>query len=75
VVDLTVPGSGDGDRRRADLRTPAQAREYLVRLRQILVYIGVNDGKPGAGSFRCDANISLRKHGDTGLGVKVESRT
>jgi aspartyl-tRNA(Asn)/glutamyl-tRNA(Gln) amidotransferase subunit B len=55
-----------------DLRTPAQAREYLVRLRQILVYIGVNDGNLEQGSFRCDANISLRKHGDTGLGVKVE---
>ena len=55
-----------------DLRTPAQAREYLVRLRQILVYIGVNDGNLEQGSFRCDANISLRKHGETGLGVKVE---
>ncbi|MGD0448693.1 MAG: Asp-tRNA(Asn)/Glu-tRNA(Gln) amidotransferase subunit GatB [Candidatus Dormibacteria bacterium] len=55
-----------------DLRTPAQAREYLVRLRQILVYIGVNDGNLEQGSFRCDANVSLRKHGDTGLGVKVE---
>jgi aspartyl-tRNA(Asn)/glutamyl-tRNA(Gln) amidotransferase subunit B len=55
-----------------DLRTPAQAREYLVRLRQILVYIGVNDGNLEQGSFRCDANISLRKYGDTGLGVKVE---
>ena len=55
-----------------DLRSPEQAREYLVRLRQILVYIGVNDGNLEQGSFRCDANISLRPRGESGLGVKVE---
>jgi aspartyl-tRNA(Asn)/glutamyl-tRNA(Gln) amidotransferase subunit B len=55
-----------------DLRTPEAAREYLVRLRQILMYIGVNDGNLEQGSFRCDANVSLRPHGETELGVKVE---
>jgi aspartyl-tRNA(Asn)/glutamyl-tRNA(Gln) amidotransferase subunit B len=55
-----------------DLRSPEQAREYLVRLRQILVYIGVNDGNLEQGSFRCDANVSLRRPGETELGVKVE---
>jgi len=55
-----------------DLHTPEQAREYLVRLRQILVYIGVNDGNLEQGSFRCDANISLRQRGASELGVKVE---
>jgi aspartyl-tRNA(Asn)/glutamyl-tRNA(Gln) amidotransferase subunit B len=55
-----------------DLRTPEAAREYLVRLRQILTYIGVNDGNLEQGSFRCDANVSLRPHGETELGVKVE---
>jgi len=55
-----------------DLRSPEQAREYLVRLRQILVYIGVNDGNLEQGSFRCDANISLRPVGAKELGVKVE---
>ncbi len=55
-----------------DLRTPEAAREYLVRLRQILTYIGVNDGNLEQGSFRCDANISLRPHGASELGVKVE---
>jgi aspartyl-tRNA(Asn)/glutamyl-tRNA(Gln) amidotransferase subunit B len=55
-----------------DLRTPEAAREYLVRLRQILMYIGVNDGNLEKGSFRCDANISLRTPGDKELGVKVE---
>jgi len=55
-----------------DLRTPEQAREYLQKLRQILVYLGVNDGNLESGSFRCDANISLRLAGVTDLGVKVE---
>ncbi|MGI8847443.1 MAG: Asp-tRNA(Asn)/Glu-tRNA(Gln) amidotransferase subunit GatB [Candidatus Dormibacteria bacterium] len=55
-----------------DLRSPEQAREYLVRLRQILVYLGVNDGNLEQGSFRCDANVSLRPRGATELGAKVE---
>ena len=55
-----------------DLRGPDQAREYLVRLRQALMYIGVNDGNLEQGSFRCDANISVRPRGASELGVKVE---
>ncbi|MBV8196339.1 MAG: Asp-tRNA(Asn)/Glu-tRNA(Gln) amidotransferase subunit GatB, partial [Candidatus Dormibacteraeota bacterium] len=55
-----------------DLRSPEQAREYLIRLRQILVYIGVNDGNLEQGSFRCDANISLRARDAADLGTKVE---
>src|SRR4029077_16048637 len=44
----------------------------LVRLRQLLMYIGVNDGSLEKGSFRCDANISLRPAGSAELGTKVE---
>jgi len=55
-----------------DLRTPAEARGYLVALRQLLTYIGVNDGNMEEGSLRCDANISLRPVGTEALGVKVE---
>jgi aspartyl-tRNA(Asn)/glutamyl-tRNA(Gln) amidotransferase subunit B len=55
-----------------DLRSADEAREYLVRLRQILMYIGVNDGNLEQGSFRCDANVSVRPRGDDVLGVKVE---
>jgi aspartyl-tRNA(Asn)/glutamyl-tRNA(Gln) amidotransferase subunit B len=55
-----------------DLRTAEEAREYLVRLRQILMYIGVNDGNLEQGSFRCDANVSVRPRGSDVLGVKVE---
>jgi len=55
-----------------DMRTPAEAREYLVRLRQILRYIGVSEANMEEGNFRCDANISLRPRGSTTLGSKVE---
>ncbi|MGH7749768.1 MAG: Asp-tRNA(Asn)/Glu-tRNA(Gln) amidotransferase subunit GatB, partial [Candidatus Dormibacteria bacterium] len=55
-----------------DLRSAEEAREYLVRLRQILMYIGVNDGNLEQGSFRCDANVSIRPRGSETLGVKVE---
>jgi aspartyl-tRNA(Asn)/glutamyl-tRNA(Gln) amidotransferase subunit B len=55
-----------------DLRSADAAREYLVRLRQILMYIGVNDGNLEAGSLRCDANVSLRAVVATELGTKVE---
>lgn len=55
-----------------DMRTPAEAREYLVRLRQILRYIAVSDANMEEGNFRCDANISLRPVGSEKLGTKVE---
>jgi aspartyl-tRNA(Asn)/glutamyl-tRNA(Gln) amidotransferase subunit B len=55
-----------------DLRSADAAREYLVRLRQILMYIGVNDGNLEEGSLRCDANVSVRRLGETELGTKVE---
>jgi aspartyl-tRNA(Asn)/glutamyl-tRNA(Gln) amidotransferase subunit B len=55
-----------------DLRSADAAREYLVRLRQILMYIGVNDGNLEQGSLRCDANVSVRRVGETELGTKVE---
>jgi aspartyl-tRNA(Asn)/glutamyl-tRNA(Gln) amidotransferase subunit B len=55
-----------------DLRSPAEAKAYLAALRQLLIYIGVNDGNMDEGSLRCDANISLRHVGAEALGVKVE---
>jgi aspartyl-tRNA(Asn)/glutamyl-tRNA(Gln) amidotransferase subunit B len=46
-----------------DIRTPAEAGAYLRKLHAILKYIDVCDGNMEEGSFRCDANISLRpKH-------------
>jgi aspartyl-tRNA(Asn)/glutamyl-tRNA(Gln) amidotransferase subunit B len=55
-----------------DLRSPAEAAEYLRTLRDILVFIGVSDGNLEEGSFRCDANVSIRPEGETRLGTRVE---
>jgi aspartyl-tRNA(Asn)/glutamyl-tRNA(Gln) amidotransferase subunit B len=55
-----------------DMRSAAEAREYMQRLRQLLVWIGVNDGNLEEGSLRCDANVSVRPRGQAELGVKVE---
>jgi aspartyl-tRNA(Asn)/glutamyl-tRNA(Gln) amidotransferase subunit B len=57
---------------RPDLRSPAEAAEYLRSLRTILRYLGVCDGNMEAGSLRCDANVSVRRAGATELGTKVE---
>ena len=55
-----------------DMRGPDEAGNYLRTLRSILVYLEVCDGNMEEGSFRCDANVSLRPAGDDELGVKVE---
>ena len=47
-----------------DLSSAAEAAEYLRTLRDILVFLGVNDGNLEEGSFRCDANVSIRRVGD-----------
>jgi aspartyl-tRNA(Asn)/glutamyl-tRNA(Gln) amidotransferase subunit B len=55
-----------------DLRSPAEARAYLTTLRQILVYAGVSDCSMEQGSLRVDANISVRRSGESRLGTKTE---
>ena len=55
-----------------DLRSPAEARAYLTVLRQILVYAGVSECSMEQGSLRVDANISIRRTGETRLGTKTE---
>jgi aspartyl-tRNA(Asn)/glutamyl-tRNA(Gln) amidotransferase subunit B len=55
-----------------DLRSPEEARQYLIKLRSILQYLGVSTGNMEEGSFRCDANISVRRVGVKELGPKVE---
>jgi aspartyl-tRNA(Asn)/glutamyl-tRNA(Gln) amidotransferase subunit B len=55
-----------------DLRSAAEAAEYLRTLRDVLVFIGVNDGNLEEGSFRCDANVSIRPVGEAKLGTRVE---
>ncbi len=55
-----------------ELSSPEEASDYLRRLREILMALGVNDGNLEQGSFRCDANVSVRKRGDVKLGVRTE---
>ena len=55
-----------------DMRSPEEARAYLMSLRSILRYIDVSTANMEEGSFRCDANISIRPHGEEELGSKVE---
>ena len=53
-----------GDRLRArPALAPTRRREYLKALRDVLVYLGVNDGNMEEGCFRCDANVSVRPAG------------
>jgi len=55
-----------------EISSPEEARDYLVRLRAILRYLGVSTGHMEEGSFRCDANISIRPAGSKELSAKVE---
>ena len=55
-----------------DIRSPEEAAEYLRQVRAILVYLEVCDGNMEEGSFRCDANVSVRRAGTEELGVKAE---
>jgi aspartyl-tRNA(Asn)/glutamyl-tRNA(Gln) amidotransferase subunit B len=55
-----------------DLRSPEEARQYLIKLRSILQYLGVSTGNMEEGSFRCDANISIRPANTSEFGPKVE---
>jgi len=55
-----------------DLRSPEEARQYLIKLRTILQYLGVSTGNMEEGSFRCDANISIRPENSQESTAKVE---
>jgi aspartyl-tRNA(Asn)/glutamyl-tRNA(Gln) amidotransferase subunit B len=55
-----------------DLRSPAEAKIFLEKLQEILRYIEVSDCKMEEGSFRCDANISVRPAGSQEFGRRME---
>src|SRR5438046_4646114 len=55
-----------------DFRSPPEARAYLQTLKQVLEYISVSDCDMEKGSLRVDANVSVRRAGDSALGVKTE---
>ncbi|MBL9005731.1 MAG: Asp-tRNA(Asn)/Glu-tRNA(Gln) amidotransferase subunit GatB [Myxococcales bacterium] len=55
-----------------DLRSAAEAAEYLRAIRRLVRYLGISDGNMEEGSLRCDANVSIRPRGSERLGTKVE---
>ncbi len=55
-----------------DLRSPEEASAYLKKIHAIVRYLDICDGNMQEGSFRCDANISLRPVGETTLGTRTE---
>jgi len=55
-----------------DMRSSDEAIAYLKQLHQIVVYLGICDGNLDEGSFRCDANVSIRPWGQQELGTRAE---
>ncbi len=55
-----------------DIASPAEAYEYLMRLKEIILYTGVSDCNMEEGSLRCDANVSVRPRGQKQFGTKTE---
>ncbi len=59
---------------RPDLRDAAVARAYVTELREVLRAIGVSEARMDRGQMRCDANVSVRRRGDTELGTRTETK-
>jgi len=57
-----------------DLRSATEAVAYLKALYALVCYLDICDGNLQEGSFRCDANVSIRKKGETRLGTRTESK-
>jgi aspartyl-tRNA(Asn)/glutamyl-tRNA(Gln) amidotransferase subunit B len=55
-----------------DLRSAQEAVTYMRRIHQLVRWLGISDGNMQEGSFRCDANVSLRSLGATRLGTRTE---
>ncbi|MFZ1640004.1 MAG: Asp-tRNA(Asn)/Glu-tRNA(Gln) amidotransferase subunit GatB, partial [Candidatus Contendobacter sp.] len=55
-----------------DLRSAKEAVAYMKKLHQLVVYLGICDGNMQEGSFRCDANVSVRRKGDPQFGTRAE---
>ncbi len=57
-----------------DIRSSAEAVAYLKKLHQLVVYLGICDGNMQEGSFRCDANVSVRRVGEAKFGTRTETK-
>jgi aspartyl-tRNA(Asn)/glutamyl-tRNA(Gln) amidotransferase subunit B len=73
VVDLNRAGTPLAEIVGApELSSGAEAAAYMKALRDLLMFLGVNDGNLEEGSFRCDANVSVRPAGEAKLGTRCE---
>lgn len=57
-----------------ELRSAEEAVAYAKKIHQIITSLGVSDGNMSQGSMRCDANVSVRKKGETELGTRTETK-
>jgi aspartyl-tRNA(Asn)/glutamyl-tRNA(Gln) amidotransferase subunit B len=55
-----------------EMHSPAQAVAYMRKVHSLVRYLGISDGNMQEGSFRCDANVSVRPAGATRLGTRTE---
>jgi aspartyl-tRNA(Asn)/glutamyl-tRNA(Gln) amidotransferase subunit B len=55
-----------------DLRSPQEASQFLSSMRQVVTYLEICDGNMEEGSLRCDANVSVRRRGESRYGTKTE---
>jgi len=55
-----------------DMRSAKEAIAYMRKIHQLVRYLGISDGNMQEGSFRCDANVSVRPAGETELGTRTE---
>jgi aspartyl-tRNA(Asn)/glutamyl-tRNA(Gln) amidotransferase subunit B len=72
-IDLNRAGTGLLEIVSApDLRSAQEAGAYMRKIHALVRYLGICDGNMQEGSFRCDANVSVRRSGDTKLGTRTE---
>ncbi len=55
-----------------ELRSAKEAVAYLKKLHSLILYLGISDGDMSQGSMRCDANVSVRRQGDSKFGTRTE---
>ncbi|MFQ5659540.1 MAG: Asp-tRNA(Asn)/Glu-tRNA(Gln) amidotransferase subunit GatB [Gammaproteobacteria bacterium] len=57
-----------------DLRSAQEATAYMRKIHTLVRYLGISDGNMQEGSFRCDANVSIRPRGETTFGTRTETK-
>ncbi|MEM8845192.1 MAG: Asp-tRNA(Asn)/Glu-tRNA(Gln) amidotransferase subunit GatB [Pseudomonadota bacterium] len=57
-----------------EMSSAKEAVAYMKKIRAIVQYLGISDGNMQEGSFRCDANVSVRRRGDSELGTRTETK-